>query len=126
MQYDQFLKRLGQVGGPADRGQADAVAKVVLATLGQRLTGNEPTDLASQLPPELKDPLQEHAGQSEQIGDVDDFLRRVADREGPGSNPDVARAHTRAVLATLGEFVSPGEIKDLRSQLPAGYAPLFH
>lgn len=125
MQYDQFLKRLGQVGGPTSREQADSVAKVVLATLGQRLVGNEPTDLASQLPPELKGPLQEHQGQSEQIGDVNDFLRRVADREGPSASPDVARAHTRAVLSTLSEFVSPGEIKDLRSQLPAGYAPLF-
>jgi uncharacterized protein (DUF2267 family) len=49
----------------------------------------------------------------------------VADREGPGTDPEQALRHSRAVLATVASFVSPGEINDLRSQLPAGYAPLF-
>ena len=36
-----------------------------------------------------------------------------------------ALSHARAVLGTIAGFVSEGEIRDLRSQLPAGYAPLF-
>ncbi|GAB2649543.1 hypothetical protein GCM10027271_04010 [Saccharopolyspora gloriosae] len=125
MQYKEFLAHLRQHGGPQDDDQADAAVKVVLATLGQRLAGNEPHDLAAQLPTELKQPLLQHNGEAEVIDDVDDFLRRVADREGPGTTPERAREHARAVFATLAGFVSAGEIDDLRAQLPAGYAALL-
>ena len=53
MQYQEFLAHLRQHGGPQDEDRADAAVKVVLATLGQRLAGNEPRDLAAQLPAEL-------------------------------------------------------------------------
>lgn len=125
MQYQEFLAQLRQHGGPQDKDQADATVKIVLATLGQRLAGNEPQDLAAQLPAELKQPLLQHNGEAEVIDDVDDFLRRVADREGPGTTPEQAREHARAVFATLAGFVSSGEIDDLRAQLPAGYAALL-
>ncbi|ASU80069.1 DUF2267 domain-containing protein [Actinopolyspora erythraea] len=51
--------------------------------------------------------------------------RRVADREGAVATPETALTHAQAVLGTMAEFVSAGEVDDLRSQLPAGYAPLF-
>ncbi|MGW0891575.1 DUF2267 domain-containing protein [Saccharopolyspora sp. NPDC002578] len=125
MQYQEFLAQLRRHGGPQDEDQADATIKIVLATLGQRLAGNEPHDLAAQLPTELKQPLLQHNGDAEVIDDVDDFLRRVADRESPGTTPEQAREHAQAVFATLAGFVSKGEIDDLRAQLPAGYAALL-
>lgn len=125
MQYYEFLAELQRRGGPAERDQADATAKSVLAALGQRLKGNEPRDLADQLPQELQEPLLQHTGEVEIGDDVDDFLRRVADRQGPGADPELALQYSRAVLETIGTFVSAGEIDDLRAQLPAGYAPLF-
>ena len=48
-----------------------------------------------------------------------------SDREGYGCDTEQALAHSRAVLATIASFVSEGEIQDLRSQLPAGYTPMF-
>lgn len=125
MRYDEFLVRIADNGGPDERAHADEAARTVLADLGKRLAGNEPRDLASQLPPELQDPLLRHNGEAETGDDVDEFLRRVADHEGRGCDPEQARDHTRAVLATIAGFVSEGEINDLRAQLPAGYAPLF-
>lgn len=125
MKYDEFLKQVEQHGGPTERDHADAASKLVLAALGQRLAGREPRDLASQLPTELQDPLLRHTDASEIGDDLDDFLRRVAEREGRGCSPEQALEHSRAVLGTVASFVSEGEIQDLRSQLPAGYASLF-
>ncbi|SFD63569.1 Uncharacterized conserved protein, DUF2267 family [Actinopolyspora alba] len=125
MRYHEFLGAVERHGGPTEREHADQASKIVLATIGQRLAGQEPRDLASQLPPELQEPLLQHTGGDEIGDDLDDFLRRVADREGRGCDPETALTHAQAVLGTITEFVSAGEIDDLRSQLPAGYAPLF-
>lgn len=125
MRYDEFLASVASHGGPADREHADTATRTVLEDLGKRLVGNEPRDLAAQLPREMQEPLLEHNGEQETGDDLDDFLRRVADHEGRGCDPEQALAHTRAVLSTMGTFVSAGELSDLRSQLPAGFAPLF-
>ena len=125
MDYDEFLARVGDHGGPTDRAHADAASKQILAALGQRLAGNEPHDLASQLPAEVQQPLLRPTGEAEIGDDLDDFLRRVADREGRGCDTEQALAHARAVLGTIAGFVSAGEIEDLRSQLPTGYAAMF-
>lgn len=123
MNYEQFLATYTEKGGPTDRAEADRVARTVLEALGQRLAGGEPSDLAAQLPQELKDALTRHTGQAETVDDLDTFCRRVADRE--GLTPKAALTHSRAVLSTVASFVSAGGIRDLREQLPAGYDSLF-
>jgi uncharacterized protein (DUF2267 family) len=125
MTYEEFLATVRRHGGPSDDAHADQASRIVLASLGKRLAGGEPRDLASQLPRELQDPLLEHTGAAETSDDLDEFLRRIAEKEGYGCSPEEARAHARAVLGTITEFVSAGEVNNLRSQLPAGYAPLF-
>lgn len=125
MRYPEFLQQVQAHGGPAEAEHADAASKQVLAALGQRLAGREPHELASQLPGELQDPLLRPTGAAEIGDDLDEFLRRIAEREGRGCSPEQALTHSRAVLGTIAGFVSEGEIQDLRSQLPAGYAPLF-
>lgn len=124
MQYGEFIKRVSERGGPADRDHASQATTVVLEVLGQRLAGAEPSNLAAQLPEELKKPLSSHAGEAESF-DVDEFFRRVANREGWGCSPEQAREHARAVVATMASFVSEGELDDVRSQLPAGYEVLL-
>lgn len=125
MKYDEFLAAVASRGGPTDREHAETATRTVLEDLGKRLAGNEPHDLASQLPSELQEPLLQHNGEAETNDDLDAFLRRVAEHEGRGCNPEQALAHARAVLATIASFVSAGEISDLRAQLPTGFAPLF-
>lgn len=73
----------------------------------------------------MQQPLLQHDGEQETADDLDAFLRRVSEHEGRGCDPEQALAHSRAVLTTMAGFVSAGEIADLRSQLPAGFAVLF-
>ncbi|GAB3292089.1 DUF2267 domain-containing protein [Parasphingorhabdus pacifica] len=58
-----------------------------------------------------------------QVG-VEEFLREVATRLGTASI-ETARWDTSAVLSTLAEGISGGELNQLISDLPSGYAPLF-
>ncbi|QYJ03488.1 DUF2267 domain-containing protein [Nocardioides panacisoli] len=125
MRYDEFIKTVTEHGGPTDRTDAQEVTRVVLADLGQRLTGDEAQDLAAQLPEELKGAVTEHVNADPTTDDVDEFLRRVAEHLGSGTDPEQARPQVQAVLGTLASTVSAGEVGDLRSQLPAGFAPLF-
>lgn len=125
MRYDEFLVAVERHGGPSDREHADQATRTVLSDLGKRLAGHEPRDLASQLPTELQDTLLQHDGAQETTDDVDDFLRRVADHEGRGCSPEQALEHAQAVFMTMADFVSEGELDEVRSQLPAGFAPLF-
>ena len=125
MRSDEFLKNVTEVGGPSDAESAAVVTRTVLNNLGKQLKGGEAADLAAQLPAELQEPLQRHGSEAPLTDDVDDFLRRLAEQLGEGIDPDTARAYAGAVLSTVDAAVSEGEIGDLRSQLPAGFAPLF-
>lgn len=125
MNYGEFVNTVIERGGPSERDAAQQVTEVVLADLGQRLTGDEAQNLADQLPEELKKPVTEHVAADPVRDDADDFLRRVADHLGEGVDPDQARGHVRAVFTTLAQAVSDGEIQDVRAQLPAGFAPFF-
>lgn len=125
MNYGEFVNTVIERGGPSDREAAQQVTQTVLADLGQRLTGDEAQDLAAQLPEELKQPVTEHVAAEPVVDDVDDFLRRVADHLGEGTDPDQARGYVRAVFTALTEAVSAGAIDHVRDQLPAGFAPLF-
>lgn len=125
MQYDEFLASVRERAALSDNRVADRTTKIVLSTLGRRLAGQEPRDLAGQLPEQLKQPLLERTGDAENRDSFDDFLQRIAEQEGPDSDPITAREHAGAVIGTMAQFVSHGEIDDLRSQLPPSYAPLF-
>lgn len=124
MQYGEIIDKVNNDLGLDDRDQAGSAVVNTLELIGQRVAGNEPANLAAQLPRELQEPLTRHAGEAETF-DVDEFLRRLAQREGAGVGPEEARRHAQSVLATIARFVSSGELDDVRSQLPAGFAPLF-
>lgn len=126
MNHNEFVTRVRQTASTLEtNNQAEIVTRTVMSALGQRLGDNEASDLAAQLPPELKDTLIGAQDGGGPVDDLDDFLRRVANHEGVGTTPDEALDHTRAVFSTLATFVSGGEIDDLKSQLPASFAQLF-
>lgn len=125
MRGDEFLKYVIEMGGPGDPESAAVVTRTVLDNLGKRLEGTEVADLAAQLPDELQEPLTRHGSEEPVRDDVDDFLRRIAEGLGQDVDPETAGTYVRAVLSTLGAMVSEGEIDDLLSQLPAGFAPFF-
>jgi len=105
--------------GPAD---AERATKAALCTLAERITKKETRTLAGQLPDALSDQVRRAARRPERF-DVDEFVRRMGEREGVPD--DVAREHARAVLTTL-EDATVDRLAYVRAQLSEDYEPLFH
>jgi uncharacterized protein (DUF2267 family) len=120
----QFREFLGQVQSRAGLDSLDAAlaaTRATLETLSERLSGNEPDNLAAQLPEELARYLrQEKRGQR---FSADEFFQRVSQRS--GADLPFAVFQARVVVEVLGEAVSKGEIDDVRSQLPEDYQRIF-
>jgi uncharacterized protein (DUF2267 family) len=120
MDYERFIMLVSE-GAGAGREEAELAARTTLQTLGERLDEGEVRDLMAQLPPELAAWLG-HKGPGEAF-DVDEFLRRIAERE--GVDPAAAEHHARIVFTVLGQALSDKELGDLAAQLPKDYAPLL-
>lgn len=123
MGRDEFLKAVRERANLASREEAERATAAVLRTLGERLAGGEPHDLASQLPEELAGYVRREGGAQADPFPLEEFYRRVAERE--GTDQKAAEDHARAVVGVLREAVTSGEIEDVRAQLPSEYAPLF-
>lgn len=95
VKYDEVLAAVRENSDVADNDQAERATRATLELLGQRLSGGEPTDLASQLPGELQDTLAAHTGQAERF-DVEEFLQRLAHREGGAKHRGRFRGRRRA------------------------------
>ncbi len=126
MNYDEFVGQVQYHARLPSGGEAVRAIRATLETLADRLSGGEADDLAAQLPREIGDYLRREAlddlYQGERF-DLNQFYQRVAERE---RIPYLdAVFHARAVIEVIQQAVSPGEIDDVRAQLPKGYAPLF-
>jgi uncharacterized protein (DUF2267 family) len=119
--YEQFLQRV------ADRAalfpdQATGVPAAVLEVLAERIAAGEVDDLAQHLPDELRAALERgkaRSGGKAQRMSLDEFVRRVAERE--GVDYEQALEHARAVFRTLRDVVPDKEFSDLLHQLPRAY-----
>lgn len=121
MNRDEFLGKVRERGEYADRAETERVTQTVLSTLGERLGGVEAKDLAAQLPGDLADALPSDGageGYGEQM-----FLRRLAEKL--GATEETARWDASAVLTTVAESVTGGQLNQILSRLPSGYAELF-
>jgi uncharacterized protein (DUF2267 family) len=121
--HDEFLAAVRERGEYADQSEAEEVATWVLEVLARRLTSEEANDLAAQLPEPLANAVQRRGDQPAETFGVEEYLRQVAGRI--GARPDTAEWDASAVLSTLAEAVSGGQLNQLLSVLPTGYAPLF-
>jgi len=117
-QFIAEVKNLGEIESDED---AQKAIGATLETLRERLAGEEPSDLAAQLPPEIA-PYVEGDGGRESFS-VEEFYERVARKE--GSSNDEAIRHARAVATVLQTAVTGGELEDTRSQLGDGYEELL-
>jgi len=102
-------------------GDALHATQAVLQTLGERLDAGEAKDLASQMPRDLAEYLQtdEHSVKMS----LEEFFQKVSGRA--GVDVPAAVYQVRVVLEVLQEAVSPGEIADVRAQLPPEWGELF-
>ncbi|WP_255357222.1 DUF2267 domain-containing protein [Sciscionella sediminilitoris] len=100
--------------GLSDDEHARNATEATLTVLGQRLAGNEPADLAAQLPPSVAEALPESGGRG--TFGLEEFYRRAGDAEGRGCTQDAAREHARAVVAALlSRFLKNNPIPGVRN-----------
>jgi uncharacterized protein (DUF2267 family) len=113
---------LGEIARVAriDRAAAERAARAVLQTLAERLSKGKARDLASRLPAPLAAWL--HTTTDAEPFGYDEFLRRVAERE--GVDIETAARHARAVFWALGGQVGADEAEALAAELPQDFAPL--
>jgi uncharacterized protein (DUF2267 family) len=103
------------------REAAERAVRATLHTLAERLSGGEAEDIAEELPPELARFM--HDGNKAEPFGVDEFIRRIAERE--GVLPEQAVTHARAVFAALGRTLTPDELHDMTSELPRDFGDLL-
>lgn len=120
MDYERFITTVERAAG-IGRERARRATEATLETLAERISKGEARDLAMQLPPEIA-PWIATDSDGDRF-DVDEFLRRVAERE--GVDLDVAEDHAKAVLTALGAAAGPEELADLLSELPREFSPLL-
>ncbi|HEM61165.1 MAG TPA: DUF2267 domain-containing protein [Chloroflexi bacterium] len=121
MQHKEFVGQVQHRARLATEGEAVRAVRATLNTLAERLFGNEAENLAAQSPREIGHYARE-MDKSESF-DVDEFFRRVAERE--ELDLPVSMYHAQAVISVLEDAVSKGEMDDVRAQLPDDYGRLF-
>ena len=122
MKYDEFIETVSERTGPP-REAAETLTHASLQVLGERLSGGEAQDLSAQLPKELKGDLDVPEQKPAEGFGAEEFTRRVAERA--GMDEVAAQLGAAAVLATLGEAVTPGEFDDVLSQLGREFEALM-
>ncbi len=120
MEYERFLTVVDAAGG-LGRDGAERATTATLQTLAERVSQQKAQELASVLPAQLG-PMVNTEGPAERF-DVDDFLRRVAERE--GTTPEPAERDAEAVFSALAEALGDREFANLVAQLPKDYACLL-
>lgn len=123
MQFHDFLGEVQNKAKLSSLDEALNATRATLTTLAERLEGNEPSNIAAQLPSEIGTFLTgEKSGQGERF-DSDEFARRISEKEGVGLNTGVW--HARAVLDVLSQSLSAGELENVKAQLPEDYLRFF-
>jgi uncharacterized protein (DUF2267 family) len=121
MRYATFISTVEQAAG-ISREEAERATEATLRTLSERITGGEAEDIAAFLPKELRPVMTSTPEPAEPFG-FEEFLRRVAEREGVDER--TAAGHVLGVFVALGQAVAPGELGDMIAQLPSDFRPLL-
>jgi uncharacterized protein (DUF2267 family) len=122
MKSDEFLKRVKERTGLKNKATTRAT-EATLQTLAEHLAGREAEHVAAQLPRRIAGLMAKDDPEQAEGFSFEEFVGRVAARE------EVSRSeaidHARAVMMTLYEAASEGELKDMRAQLPEEFDQLF-
>lgn len=122
MGYRELIKKIQHDSGFSDAESKEALDQMV-ESIAERLTADERKDFASQLPQELQD-IALSADMPARDERHQDIIREFMEKE----NIDEARAKKQVLTAwgALKATISPGEIEDIKAQLPSqAAAPLY-
>ncbi len=122
MHMYEFVGQVQDGARLASKEQALNATRATLETLAERLGAEDSRHLAAQLPDGIGQYLDGRDAVAEEFP-PEEFLKRISARE--GVETPAADYHARAVLGTLRQAVSSGEIRNVLGHLPAGYARLF-
>lgn len=114
----EWLKDVKEEMGLADQQQAYEAMRAVLHTLRDRLTVEEATDFAAQLPMLLQGVYYHEwttADKPLKIRDKEEFLGIIAEKL-MGKHPPEDTA--RAVFKVFKQRITPGQISDVKNTLP--------
>jgi len=125
MNYSEFLGQVQQRARLGTQEEAVRATRATLQTLGQRLAGGEPNNIAAQLPNEIGRYLKISGAEEGVRFGVDEFFDRVRAHMGEGTDLPEAVFYARVVLSVLKEAISPGEWHDMKAQLPEEYEDLL-
>lgn len=123
MQYQEFIQAVQYNANLSSEAQTKQAIQASLETLSERILGNEASELADQLPEEIGAYLRGREGQMGEPFSLEEFYRRVSDREGVDGS--TAAIHARAVFAAISAAATPGEREDVKNNLPDDYKELF-
>lgn len=121
MDFSRFVSEVQEQTFAKSPQESDAIIRGTLATLGDRLVGGAPDDLAAQLPEEIGRWLLNQ--ENVRVFGVDEFYDRVADRA--GVQVEEARRGARVVMKLIAKLVTRGVMDKIRAQLPPEYDELF-
>lgn len=122
MDFDRLIGQVQHRTRLGTKDEAIKATRATLSTLGSRLAGGAPGNLAAQLPEEVGHYLLEGDSQVESFS-LDDFYRRVAAEE--GIDLPESRWHALAVIGVLRDAVGDDTLDHARAQLPEEWSPLF-
>ena len=111
----EFIRRVAEREG-VDAETAEEHVRAVFHMLGYAVAPGELRDMASQLPRDFDDLLEEAGVGRRRAMTRDDVVGRVA--ELLHADRETAQRATEAVLQTLGIRISAGEVEDLEAELP--------
>lgn len=121
MKYRELIKKVQDYSGFSDQESEEAL-DLVVETIATRLNEGERRHFASELPQELEDlaimpTIQGKFG-------FEDMLEQLSELE----DIDKKRAKKQVVAAwkALKDAISPGEIADIRAQMPKDIAEALH
>jgi uncharacterized protein (DUF2267 family) len=118
--YEDFIRTV-QHAADLSWEEAEAATRATLETLGERISPGEARDLADRLPEQVSGWV--HTDTNAEGFGVDEFVRRVAEREGIDALS--AERHVRAVFLALWRATGARELADVASELSRDYAPLL-
>lgn len=121
MGYRELIKKVQHYSGFSDRESQEALDCAV-GTLAALLTEDEREDFASQLPQELQDialtaePIMERSEKN--------ILQQFVDKQ--HVDEPHAKKQLMASWHALKDAISPGEIEDIKAQLPRAAAAMLY
>jgi uncharacterized protein (DUF2267 family) len=121
--YARLVTRLGEAAVWSSREQAELALEIVLSSVLRRLTPGEAKNLSAQLPSLLRQAVDGLLPGPDKLITAETITAELSERlqlDGPG-----AEAALSAVASALNETVSPGQMDDVRAQLPQDLRAIF-